>query len=441
MFFLKEIFVNMTENKICNILASFLDQFEKLMSYQAINVILHYLIIPILLYYEKMKMKNELIETYLIREISNKLINEDFYKNFNIYDEATNLEVIKLIIVINTYFWHCFSDKEVDEGKDNKDIKENKEKSGLNLSLNSSVVAVGKKESELNEYINKTFKYLYLKYNSTSAALVLYGLLGIVTNSNLRSKLTPDRFVNYYIRSSHIDQLNIGNLSYDIFINYSLNKPISQTILNSNIIGEEPQNSVLKYMKNMISDRSVNSSQLSNAFSMFLKYSNLFKYHATHISGLIIAFITKLLNFTSNSSNILIKKLLMQLIGLMIYWLKQDIIERVEDKQSKEKKDNILMILLRYFKIFFFQSNSNDYKYPRYFDHDNDYIEFCRKYFIYAKELFTISNFPIKKIIQIFSDGEIFQTNYKLYIIQYFFLIKIAICYFQKDEVNYTNIT
>ena len=78
MFFLKEIFVNMTENKICNILASFLDQFEKLMSYQAINVILHYLIIPILLYYEKMKMKNELIETYLMREISNKLINEDY---------------------------------------------------------------------------------------------------------------------------------------------------------------------------------------------------------------------------------------------------------------------------------------------------------------------------------------------------------------------------
>ena len=202
MFFLKEIFVTMPEKKICNILSCFLENFTNYLGYESINVILHYLIIPVLLYYDKMKMNNELVELYLIKELSNKLIQEEIYKNS--YDEATNLEVIKLIIVINTYFWHCFNEK------------------------------------DLEEYNNKTLKYLYLKYNSPSAALVLYSLLGIVTNTNLRNKLTPDKFVNYYLRSSHIDQLNIGNLSYDIFINYSLSKPLNLSVQNNNINIEEP---------------------------------------------------------------------------------------------------------------------------------------------------------------------------------------------------------
>jgi hypothetical protein len=385
-YLIKDIYSNINSNKIRNILQCFVLNYNSFVRYSYLNKVLRNVIIPVIIFYIKEKMNDEYVEKYFVRNLVRFLFYEENKKH---YDDQTNLEIIKLLILILSYF--------------------------LNPNRESSQFILSREETQ--HVLKDIANFLTSKYTSTSHALTLYACLGLSLVSLLFNK-QGDKMLNslnlFFFRQNQYDHMNIINLCFDIIIPLCMSK-------------SEESLSVIKNLKIFMSDRSVSIHQFFHIFSIILRYPDLFVLHKLHIANVIIQFILKSVPQHSNSS-LQQKKMIIQLLGLIILWFKNEkksephIHGQVEDKniQVDKLKDNTLTLLMKYFRMIIAVQSP-----------DLEYFDIARKYLLYVRELIKFSDFSIKKFLITETD----QTGGIKIFHFYLYLLKIAICYCKKESI------
>jgi hypothetical protein len=381
-FMIKEILNNLTNKRVFSIVECFIRNFNKIVASNYLTETLKYLINPLLINYIKDKMKEEYLEKHFTKNLF-RLMFTDSIKKF--YDDSANLEIIKLLIILISYFF-------------NPNITQRESQNREESSQNVNVIA----------------NFLTLKYNSTSHALNLYSCLGLSLFSLLYNKQCDKMLQQlnvFFFKQNQYDHLNIINLCFELIIPFCMSRPPEESI------------SVMKNLKLYLNDRSVNITQFFNIFYLILKYPEMFLVHKIHLSNITIQFILKSVQQHINSTPQQ-KKITIQLLGLIINWFKNEKVDKSDEKylQIEKLKDNSLLLLTKYYKMLLIHQSP-----------DPDYMEIVRKYLIYIKKLLKISDFHFKKFMLI---TETEQTQgIKVFSPAYLYLIKIAILYCQKNSI------
>lgn len=378
-YIIKEMYADLNNRRMCKIMFYFNKACYKFCILGYLNLVLKYLINPLLIHYIREKKQDDYIEKYFVKYLFKNIFNDE---NKKYYNDATNLEIIKLMIIVVAYF--------------------------LNPNRENNY-----KDDSTQVYLNSIASYLSSKYVSSSHTLMVYSCLGLTILSLLFNK-QGEKILNtlnlFFFKQNLYDYLNVSNLCFDIIIPYSMSKADESLI-------------VIKNIKNILVDRNVNILQLFHIFSLILKNPDLFLAHKLNISNLIMQFLAKSLNQHVNST-INQKKLMIQLFGLIIYWYKDEKFEYGDEKflQLEKMKENILAFLNKYYRIIICQSN------------DNENLEIARKYLMYYKELAKFSEFSVKKFF-LYTENEQNQQVLKSFIIGYLYLLKIAIIYCKKETI------
>jgi hypothetical protein len=373
LFCMKDLYGDISNSRIQSIASVFITTAKKLIQQNCLGEAIRYIVIPLLVFYIRYKRQSEFIEKYFIRNIV-KLYPEDPKKQ---YDDFTNLELIKLSLLILSYLISL-----------KKDIT-NEETQGICQTIGT---------------------FITNKYNSNTHSLTLYSCLGLALLSilfNNRGDKLLHPINNFFFKPNFYDYHNIIHLSYDILIPYCIAK------------GEE--NVVIKNFKGLLNDKVSGINQFYQFFAIIIRFPELFNQVRIQIANLVVTFIIKTIHQHSNAI-LTHKKVSSQLLGLLILWFRNEKIERNDQNyiQIEKLKENTLLLLTKYYRIIINSSNG-----------DSDNIDLAKRYLYYIKELVKSCDFHIKKFFLITEQDQ--PTG--LFINAYILLLKIAILYARKDSI------
>jgi hypothetical protein len=377
LFCITELSNGISNFRIQSIASTFLISVKKFAMQGCLSDIIRYILIPMLVFYIKNKQWNDYIEKIFFKSL-HKIFAEEFVR---LYDDMTNLELIKLVTLIIAYL---LSNK--------KDISDDQYKMALQT---------------MGMFIQN-------KYNTNSHSLTLYSCLGlaliyILCNNKGEKSLIP---LNCFFSKPNVyDYTNIIHLSYDIIIPYCMSRNEEAT--------------VIKNFKSLLNEKLSSMNQFYQFFAIIIRFPELFTQHKMQIANLVVTFIIRSIHQHSNAV-LVHKKITSQLLGLLILWFRNERIDRNDANfiQVEKLKENTLLLLTKYYRIIINAACATDPISP-------EHIDLAKKYLYYIKELVKSCDFHIKKFFLITEQDQ--PTG--LFINAYILLLKLAILYARKDSI------
>jgi len=249
-FFLKDIYCNLKESRMVDIFKLFLYNYNSILNYNYLDFVLKCVIIPMLINYIKKGHNYDYIENCFIRELTQIILSEENKKK---YDDSTNLEIIKLNLILYLHF-----------------IKDS--------------------SRESNEYKSNMNIYIFKEYYSSSQSLTLYSCLGISVLP-LKLQMETNKLMigfNIFLKQNQYDHLNIINLCLDIIFPILINR-INR---NSSIQGTNQTDEgliIIKNIRSFLNDRS-NSNQYFHIFNLILRNYEIFTSYRNQLNQFVIRF-------------------------------------------------------------------------------------------------------------------------------------------------------
>jgi hypothetical protein len=378
LFCMKDLNDNISNFRIQSIASTFISHTKRFATQGCLADVIRYIMIPMLVFYIKNKRWNDYIEKIFFKNIT-KVFTEDLLK---LYDDVTNLELIKLVTLIIAYL----------------------------LSVKKEI-----NDDQFKMALQSMGTFIQNKYNTNSHSLTLYSCLGlaliyILCNNKGEKILIP--LNGFFSKPNVYDYQNIIHLSYDLIIPYCMSR------------GEEA--TVIKNFKTLLNEKQSAMNQFYQFFAIIIRFPELFTLHKMQIANLVVTFIIRSIHQHSNAI-LMHKKITSQLLGLLILWFRNERIERTDANyiQVEKLKENTLLLLTKYYRIVINAACSQENQTSA------EHIDLAKKYLYYIKELVKSCDFHIKKFFLITEQDQ--PTG--LFINAYILLLKLAILYARKDSI------
>ena len=311
----------------------------------------------------------------------------DKYTRF--YDHLMFLEIIKLIIIMQHYF-----------------------------------TLIQYKSDEFTSSCTKLFE---AKFNSSHLALYLYSCVGLSSFSCFHKasiQVLNHIIVNYFKQTQH-ETLNILNLCTDILF---------PEILKS----KEPY-LILRSIHTSLNEKNNSHNHYSIIFHNIVKSYELVHIFGPDISTLIIQYLIRSVNQYQNY-NIVQKKLTVQLLGIVIYWLKYEKekvlpqdnsstsalsigISKTSLERIDKMKENTFKLLTYAYKNLFSTTSQGS---------ETEYTDLIKRYLIYIRELMRISDISVTNYFFI-QDTD--KNSLKSLSLPYFYYLKFTLLFIKRKEI------
>lgn len=412
LFAIIKMYSNKNLNKYKNIMYDFVTYFELMIRYGCFDSVLKYLIIPLTIKYFKdnnslvppKDNNNNRVNGLSVSNLgnnngsiqsmnnNNNKIDKSFFihilKNITskivvtkILEEKNNIEKWKLFSLIITIFSEHFQLK-------SENANSNNNTDDISIIFNNI-----KKIAKMQDFESKQ--------NTSKIYWLLNACLLTKLFENRNNEKYIDTITNFY-KNIGEEYINISNLAYELIFPFSKDGKAYTNII-----------------KNLFQEKN-SYIQLFQLFSLLLKFPKVFKNQTPTLITQTLNFVYK---YTIQFSQLSFyyKKMLVQLLGLLIMYLSHEkkINPAFAESNELEKTEiNISKLIFKMFKMSSFQEKS-----------EIDNIDLLKTILTYYKELIKGSNFEMMQMEIKTEKNKIVYLNF------YIYLLKLFIFYGKKDSL------